>query len=105
MRNVAGEARVFGLESLAPDPLFVRLAGGVVPSIDTVYCDLRRFDEGVLRDLEAMMARQGLSAVKRLGAEQVHLDIDTTSRLILFTRCEHLSPYAKSRLNHDAISE
>ena len=25
--NVAGEARVFGLESLAADPLFVRLAG------------------------------------------------------------------------------
>ena len=43
--NVAGEHRVFGLESLAPDPLFVRLAGGVVPSIDTVYRDLGRFDE------------------------------------------------------------
>lgn len=76
--NVVGEARVFGLESLAPDPLFVRLAGGVVPSIDTVYRDLRRFDEGALRDLEAMMARQGLAAVKRLRTDQVHLDIDTT---------------------------
>lgn len=76
--NVAGEARVFGLESLAADPLFVRLAGGVVPSIDTVYRDLRRFDEGAVRDLESMMARQGFAAVKKLGADSVHLDIDTT---------------------------
>lgn len=76
--NVAGEARVFGLESLAPDPLFVRLAGGVVPSIDTVYRDLRRFDEGALRDLEALMARQGFASVKQLPVEGVHLDIDTT---------------------------
>jgi hypothetical protein len=76
--NVAGEARVFGLEALAPDPLFVRLAGGVVPSIDTVYRDLRRFDEGALRDLEGMMARQGLQAVKKLRTDHVHLDIDTT---------------------------
>lgn len=43
--NVAGETRVFGLESLAPDPLFVHLAGGVVPSLDTVYRDLCRFDD------------------------------------------------------------
>jgi hypothetical protein len=76
--NVAGEARVFGLESLASDPLFVRLAGGVVPSLDTTYRDLRRFDEGALRDLESMMARRGLGAVKKLGANEVHLDIDTT---------------------------
>jgi hypothetical protein len=76
--NVAGEARVFGLEALAPDPLFVRLAGGVVPSIDTVYRDLRRFDERALRDLETLMTRQGLASVKQLRAEHVHLDIDTT---------------------------
>jgi hypothetical protein len=76
--NVAGEARVFGLESLAPDRLFVRLAGGVVPSIDTVYRDLRRFDEGALRDLEALMTQQGLASVKKLGTDHVHLDIDTT---------------------------
>ena len=67
--NVAGEARVFGLESLAPDPLFVRLAGGVVPSIDTVYRDVGRFDEGALRDLEAMMAAHGLAAVKKLRGD------------------------------------
>ncbi|XYI02096.1 hypothetical protein ACMHYB_20895 [Sorangium sp. So ce1128] len=33
------------LEALAVDPLFVRLAGGVVPSIDNVYRDVGRFDE------------------------------------------------------------
>ena len=40
-----GENRVFGLESWAADPLFVRLAGGVIPSLDTVYRDLARFDD------------------------------------------------------------
>jgi hypothetical protein len=80
--NVAGESRVFGLEALAPDPLFVRLAGGVVPSIDTVYRDLGRFDGEALADLEAMMAEQGLVAVKALKTEHVHLDFDTTVECI-----------------------
>ena len=61
--NVVGEARVFGLESLAADPLFVRLAGGVVPSIDTVYRDLCRFDDAAIADLETMMVEQGLASV------------------------------------------
>jgi hypothetical protein len=84
--NVAGEHRVFGLESLAPDPLFVRLAGGVVPSIDTVYRDLGRFDEGALRDLEAMMVEQGLHCVERLRANHLHLDIDTTVECVYGTQ-------------------
>lgn len=84
--NVAGEHRVFGLESLAPDPLFVRLAGGVVPSIDTVYRDLTRFDEGALRDLEAMMVEQGIAAVKKLRSEHVHIDIDTTVECVFGTQ-------------------
>lgn len=84
--NIAGEHRVFGLESLAPDPLFVRLAGGVVPSIDTVYRDLGRFDEGALRDLEAMMVDQGLASVKRLRADHLHLDIDTTVEVVFGTQ-------------------
>ena len=84
--NVAGEHRVFGLESLAPDPLFVRLAGGVVPSIDTVYRDLGRFDEGALRDLEAMMVARGLTSVKRLRADHLHLDIDTTVEVAFGTQ-------------------
>jgi hypothetical protein len=76
--NVAGEARVFGLESLAADPLFVRLAGGVVPSIDTVYRDLCRFDDTAIADLETMMVEQGLASVLALQATRVHLDVDTT---------------------------
>ena len=76
--NVAGEARVFGLESLAADPLFVRLAGGVVPSIDTVYRDLCRFDDQALVDLEAMMFAQGVACARRLDVNELHLDVDTT---------------------------
>ncbi|XXU81970.1 hypothetical protein WMF21_29820 [Sorangium sp. So ce1099] len=41
---LAGEERIFGIEALAVDPLFVHLAGGMVPSIDTVYRDLCRFE-------------------------------------------------------------
>jgi hypothetical protein len=76
--NVVGEARVFGLESLAADPLFVRLAGGIVPSIDTVYRDLCRFDDQAIADLEAMMVGQGLASVHELTSKAVHLDVDTT---------------------------
>jgi hypothetical protein len=84
--NIAGESRVFGLESLASDPLFLRLAGGAVPSIDTVYRDLRRFDEDALRDLEAMMGRQGIVAIKHLGLKEVHVDIDTTVECVFGTQ-------------------
>jgi hypothetical protein len=84
--NIAGEARVFGLESLAADPLFVRLAGGVVPSIDTVYRDLGRFDDGALRDLESMMVKHGLASVKKLGLEHVHIDVDTTVECVFGTQ-------------------
>jgi hypothetical protein len=76
--NVVGEGRVFGLESLAADPLFVRLAGGVVPSIDTVYRDLCRFDDAAIDDLETMMIEQGLASVRDLQPKEVHLDVDTT---------------------------
>jgi len=76
--NIVGEARVFGLESLAADPLFVRLAGGVVPSIDTVYRDLCRFDDAAVADLEMMMAEQGLASVHEVKTKAVHLDVDTT---------------------------
>ena len=76
--NVAGEARVFGLESLAADPLFVRLAGGVVPSLDTVYRDLCRFDDEAVSDLETLMVEQGLASVHDLGSKHLHVDVDTT---------------------------
>jgi hypothetical protein len=76
--NVAGEARVFGLESLAADPLFVRLAGGVVPSLDTVYRDLCRFDDEAVGALEELMVEHGLALVRGLESKHVHLDVDTT---------------------------
>ena len=73
-----GEGRVFGLEALAADPLFVQLAGGVVPSIDTVYADLDRFDDRAIARLEAMVTEHGLVGVSKLGGPYVHLDIDTS---------------------------
>jgi hypothetical protein len=76
--HAAGETRVFGIEALAADPLFARLAGGVVPSIDTVYRDLNRFDEAALEKLEALMARQGLDREQLRRHDDVHLDVDTT---------------------------
>jgi hypothetical protein len=76
---IVGEHRVFGLESLAADPLFVHLAGGVVPSLDTVYRDLARFDEPSLGRLEAMTAEHGLALLRRSPKGGIiHLDIDTT---------------------------
>lgn len=76
--HVAGEGRVFGLESLAADPLFVHLAGGAVPSIDTLCDDLARFDAKYLARLEALMARQALDELRRLRPTRIHVDIDTT---------------------------
>ena len=76
--TVVGEPRVFGVEALSADPLFVHLAGGVVPSIDTVYRDLRRFDDEAIADLEHMMAEHGLAPVKAKRRPLLHLDVDTT---------------------------
>jgi hypothetical protein len=75
---VVGEDRVFGLESWAADPLFVRLAGGVIPSIDTVYRDLARFDEVAIVDLERWMAEQGLVDSRCGHNQRLHLDVDST---------------------------
>jgi hypothetical protein len=76
---VVGEPRVFGVEGLAADPLFVLLAGGVIPSIDTLYRDLDRFDEPAVDDLRKMMVVHGLIAGRRLrNTSCVHLDIDTS---------------------------
>lgn len=73
-----GENRVFGLESWAADPLFVRLAGGVLPSLDTVYRDLGRFDEKAIGDLETLMAAHGLFDLRCRPHARVHLDVDST---------------------------
>ncbi len=76
-----GETRVFGVEGLASDPLFVHLAGGMIPSIDTLYDDLNRFDPEAIEHLEAMVGEQGLARVwgmRRPPGTFLHLDLDTT---------------------------
>ena len=75
---VAGETRVFGVEGLAADPLFVHLAGGAVPSIDTLYDDLDRLDDVALTDLETLMATHGLSRLRALRGTYAHMDVDTS---------------------------
>lgn len=74
--NAVGEQRVFGLEALAADPLFEHLAGGTVPSLDTVYRDLRRLDDASIGSLHGVMSRLGLADLRQLTT--AHLDIDTT---------------------------
>jgi hypothetical protein len=76
--QVLGQHRVFGLERLAQDPLFVHLVGGSVPSLDTVYRDLDRFGPLDLARLDALMAEQGLWKHQLRQHQVVHLDIDTT---------------------------
>jgi hypothetical protein len=73
-----GEQRVFGIEALGSDPLFVHLAGGSVPSVDTLYRDLCRVHDLDLAKLELVMADQGLAEVRALRRDRVHLDVDTT---------------------------
>jgi Transposase DDE domain group 1 len=76
--SVAGGQRVFDLEMLAADPLFVHLAGGSVPSIDVLYDDLRRFDPPALEDLEEVLAEQGSAPLRGRRLREVFVDLDTT---------------------------
>jgi hypothetical protein len=80
--NVVGEQRVFGLESLASDRLFVHLAGGSVPSIDVVYDDLERFGEAEIAELEKMVGEHGAAAPRLRGREVEHLKVDTTVEVL-----------------------
>jgi hypothetical protein len=75
-----GEHRPFGIEALSADPVFVHLAGGVIPSLDTVYRDLARFDDEAIGALDALVAEHGLELVRQRTrqAREIHLDIDTT---------------------------
>ncbi|MGC4063417.1 MAG: hypothetical protein QM784_01935 [Polyangiaceae bacterium] len=67
---VADEERIFGVEALAADPLFCRLAGGSVPNIDTLYRDLQRFDDERLVQLEDLMFEQGGGRFASLAARR-----------------------------------
>lgn len=75
---VVGAQRVFDFEWLATDPIFVHLAGGAVPSVDTLYDDLRRFGPEELERLELLVAEQGLALLRERRLERVTIDIDTT---------------------------
>jgi hypothetical protein len=75
---VVGEERIFGLEALAADPLFVRLSGGFVPSLDTCYRDLCRFDGDSIAELCELAVEHGLAPLRGLPLNEVHLDLDTT---------------------------
>lgn len=75
---MVGARRVFDFEWLAADPLFEHLAGGAVPSIDTLYDDLRRFGPDELEKLEALVADHGLRQLRARRPKRVTVDIDTT---------------------------
>jgi hypothetical protein len=79
---VAGEGRVFAVESLAADALFLHLCGGSVPSPDVLYDDLNRFDEQALVDLEGIVASHGLAGAKAARLRTAHLDVDTTVEVL-----------------------
>lgn len=76
--QVAGESRVLGVEALAADPLFAHASGGSVPSIDTLYRDLERFDSADIATLERLMVKHGLEGHGIEKHLDLHLDIDPT---------------------------
>jgi len=91
---VAGATRVFGLEMLAADPVFRHLAGGSVPSIDTVYRDLARFDANALEALEEMLAAQAAPIAEArdlVGVQEEFIDLDTTVTVV-FGELEYARP-------------
>ena len=53
--NTLGISRIFGVEARARDSLIVRLSGGFVPSIDTLYRDIYRFDDRHVAILTELM--------------------------------------------------
>jgi hypothetical protein len=75
---VVGEQRVYALEALASDALFVRLAGGMVASVDVVYDDLRRFRATDRSKLLAMVVEHGLALLRGRTFKILHIDVDTT---------------------------
>lgn len=75
---VAGEGRVFGLESHAQDPVLRHLAGGFIPSIDVLYDDLCRFDAQKLSLLHHLMSQVTLRRLASSKLKRAHVDIDTT---------------------------
>ena len=84
--QAVGATRVFDIEALSADPLFVLLNGGYIPSIDTVYRDLARFDVDALRALDALMFTHGVTGHALESHREVHLDIDSTVEVVYGSR-------------------
>jgi len=76
--SVMGAPRVYGIEALASDPLIVHLHGGAIPSVDTFYRDLKRFDAADVQRLETITSEHGLAAAVQAGLKEGTLDIDPT---------------------------
>jgi hypothetical protein len=75
---VVGGTRLFDLEYLASDPLFVHLAGGRLCCLDTLYSDVQRFHEEARDKLAALLAEQGLAALRGRLLTRLHVDVDTS---------------------------
>jgi|GEM_PF-502502 len=80
--QAVGATRVFDIEALSADPLFVHLCGGYVPSIDTIYRDLARFDADALHQLDALMFKHGVTGHHLDTYRDIHLDIDSTVEVV-----------------------
>lgn len=75
---VVGGTRLFDLEYLASDPLFVHLAGGRLCCLDTLYTDVQRFDDTAREHLAALVAEQALAALRGRLLTRLHVDVDTS---------------------------
>lgn len=75
---VVGGTRLFDLEYLARDPLFVHLAGGRLCCLDTLYTDVQRFDDPARQRLADLLAEQGLAALRGRLLTRLHVDVDTS---------------------------
>ncbi len=84
--QAVGATRVFDIEAMAADPLFVLLNDGHMPSIDTIYRDLARFDVEALRGLDAIMFTHGVTGHALESHRDVHLDIDSTVEVVYGSR-------------------
>jgi hypothetical protein len=106
---IAGAQRVFGLEELAADPVFRHLAGGSVPSIDTVYRDLARLRADELEALEELMASHAAPIARARGLaalDEEFVDIDTTVTVVFGEKQEALpgpNPRYRGRRSYHPI--
>jgi hypothetical protein len=104
---VVGETRVYPIEALAADALFLRLTGGMVPSVDGIYDDLRRFGGGDRERLLRTVVDHGLALVLARSHKVIHLDTDTTVEPLFGEQiegaCKGPNPRYRGRLSDHPI--